>query len=374
MILGINTIGTRGGGCETVLNSLLRGLEKSEYCRSLISHVFVFTLPKETYDFTYKTKDNFIKIIYCSRLTDNAIIRYAWLNVSFSKLVRNHKCDIVLNMSGVAGSLPITQAIFLQNSIYFSAEAIQTYFTKNVPIEKKLRKSIEIPLFKYFLRSSCKKSETLIVQSNIMKNWVEQEIDSAVGKVQVVRPAVPLMLMREFTTPIVGSESRTTFLYIGNDEPYKNLKIIFETAKRCHSHQPNWTFCLTTKKPKNFPEELTKNVRFLGSLGKQELLSEIENATALIMPSLVETVGLPLIEAHECGLPIVVADRPYAKELCGSAAIYFDPLDPQSLENALESIRKKSPENKRNVLLNTTSEEIFAESMLRGLKIGADEK
>ena len=371
MILGINTIGTRGGGCETVLNSLLRGLEKSEYCRSSISHVLVFTLPKNVFDFTYKSGGGFIETVYCSRFTDNALIRYAWLNTVFRKLVRNYRCDVILNMSGVAGSVPVPQAIFLQNSIYFSSEAIGTYFTKDVPIKKKLRKAIEIPLFKYFLKSSCQKSETLIVQSKVMKSWVERDIGSAIGKVRVVRPATPLMPARTLPTPVQKNESKKNVLYIGNDEPYKNLKIIFDTAKRCLFHKPDWIFCCTTKKPKNFPDELTKNVVFLGNLEKQELFKEMENASALIMPSLVETVGLPMIEAHEFGLPLVVADRPYAQELCGSAATYFDPADSVSLKNALEDIGKKIQKNNQTVMLNTTSEDVFAESILRELQTTA---
>ena len=372
MILGINTIGTRGGGCETVLNSLLRGLENSEYCRSLISHVFVFTLPKNVFDFTFKSDDGFIETIYCSRFTDNALIRYAWLNTAFRKRVRYYRCNVILNMSGVAGSLPVPQAIFLQNSIYFSPEAIGTYFTQDVPIRRKLRKAIEIPLFKYFLKSSCQKSETLIVQSKIMKSWVERDIDAAIGKVRVVRPATPLMPARTRSLPIRKNVLRKKFLYIGNDQPYKNLKIIFDTARRCVLRRPNWIFCCTTKKPTNYPNELTKNVVFLGNLEKQELLKEMENASALIMPSLVETVGLPIIEAYEFGLPLVVADRPYAHELCGSAATYFDPIDSGSLENALEAIGHNIQKNNQAAILNTTSEEVFAESILRELQTASN--
>jgi glycosyltransferase involved in cell wall biosynthesis len=56
------------------------------------------------------------------------------------------------------------------------------------------------------------------------------------------------------------------------------------------------------------------------------------------MPSIVETVGLPMLEAAACGLPVVAADRPYARDVCAEAAAYFDPLDPKSLAATLETV------------------------------------
>jgi glycosyltransferase involved in cell wall biosynthesis len=40
------------------------------------------------------------------------------------------------------------------------------------------------------------------------------------------------------------------------------------------------------------------------------------------------------------GLPIVAADLPYARDICGDGAIYFDPHDPGSLQVALLRFRE----------------------------------
>lgn len=361
MILGINAIGTRGGGCETVLRSLLRGLEKSNHCRSGISKVIVFTLPKKSYGFVY-SKDEFVKVVHCPWVTDNAVLRYVWMNRAFNKLVHRYKCDAVINMGGIAGALSIPQSIFLQNSLYFSTEAINTYFQKDVSLKKKIRKYIEIPLFKYFLRSSCRKAKDIVVQSNTMKQWLERDIDNAIGKVRVVRPAVPLIQQAGVSKPTIKTHVRKVFLYVGNDEPYKNLKIIFSLAEKCSTDHPDWEFCLTTTRPRNVSYNVSSNVRFLGNISKNDLFQEMKNATALLMPSLVETVGLPLIEAHAIGLPIVVADRAYARELCASAATYFDPLSVNALQKALEEI--DCQDFRKHTKLNVTDEETFAEEML----------
>jgi glycosyltransferase involved in cell wall biosynthesis len=76
----------------------------------------------------------------------------------------------------------------------------------------------------------------------------------------------------------------------------------------------------------------------LGYLPQDALWTEYARAKALVMPSLVETIGLPLIEAMQSDLPVLVADRPYAREVCGAAALYFDPNDRQSFCDALRRL------------------------------------
>ena len=55
----------------------------------------------------------------------------------------------------------------------------------------------------------------------------------------------------------------------------------------------------------------------------------------MIFPSLCETLGLPLQEAMSAGLPVLAADLPYAREVCGDYASYFNPRDVDSIEKAI---------------------------------------
>jgi len=42
------------------------------------------------------------------------------------------------------------------------------------------------------------------------------------------------------------------------------------------------------------------------------------------------------------GTPVVAADRPYAHDVCGDAAVYFDPLDPASLASAVARLAEEA--------------------------------
>ena len=78
---------------------------------------------------------------------------------------------------------------------------------------------------------------------------------------------------------------------------------------------------------------------FAGQLDHAECLAEYEKADALVFPSFLESYGLPLVEAMVMGLPIVAADLPYARVLCGDEAIYFDPDSPAALVAACKTLR-----------------------------------
>lgn len=80
---------------------------------------------------------------------------------------------------------------------------------------------------------------------------------------------------------------------------------------------------------------------YRGKIGPQEMVALYASSDALLFPSLEESYGLPLVEAMFLGLPIVCADRAYARNLCGSEAIYFDPRSPKSLRDAVLELKAR---------------------------------
>ena len=65
-------------------------------------------------------------------------------------------------------------------------------------------------------------------------------------------------------------------------------------------------------------------------------LNELYNACdVLLLPSLYEGFGFPIIEAFATGLPVVASDIPTIKEIAGNAAVLCDPRD---LDNLKEGI------------------------------------
>jgi glycosyltransferase involved in cell wall biosynthesis len=77
--------------------------------------------------------------------------------------------------------------------------------------------------------------------------------------------------------------------------------------------------------------EISDAVEVVGPLEKEETQQLYRDADIFVFPSLTESFGFPLVEAMAHGLPIVAADTPVNREICGEAALYFRPLDPEDL-------------------------------------------
>ncbi len=63
-------------------------------------------------------------------------------------------------------------------------------------------------------------------------------------------------------------------------------------------------------------------VRFVAQLERDELVSILQAAKALLQPSYAEGFGLPVLEATACGCPVVASDIPPLREVLGDAALF----------------------------------------------------
>lgn len=72
-------------------------------------------------------------------------------------------------------------------------------------------------------------------------------------------------------------------------------------------------------------------LRHLGFVDERDLPALYAGATLFIYPSIYEGFGLPPLEAMASGTPVIVASRSCLPEVCGEAAAYVDPEDPEQL-------------------------------------------
>jgi glycosyltransferase involved in cell wall biosynthesis len=75
----------------------------------------------------------------------------------------------------------------------------------------------------------------------------------------------------------------------------------------------------------------------------------LANAWALVIPTLAEGAGLPVLEALQEGIPVVSSDIPIAREmigLSGGQALWFDPKNPADLAARLAELESDYPRHK----------------------------
>jgi glycosyltransferase involved in cell wall biosynthesis len=81
--------------------------------------------------------------------------------------------------------------------------------------------------------------------------------------------------------------------------------------------------------------ESTARIGFTGYVTDRQLAACYSCASVFAFPSLFEGFGIPLLEAMAHGVPIACSQAGAFPEVCGDAALYFDPLEVDSIADAL---------------------------------------
>ena len=73
----------------------------------------------------------------------------------------------------------------------------------------------------------------------------------------------------------------------------------------------------------------------LGQVSTDVMKALYRHALGFVFPTLYEGFGMPILEAMRYQLPVACSDLPVLREVAGDAALYFDPLDEQSMAHAI---------------------------------------
>lgn len=141
------------------------------------------------------------------------------------------------------------------------------------------------------------------------------------------------------------------FLYVGNAYPHKNLERLVEAFNQFYheilrSDQDNIKLVLVGKEDyfyKRLKERIKsmnmqESVLLYGQVTDEELGYLYKNAKALILPSIMEGFGLPVLEAMAEKCLVVCSDIPSFREICKDTAIYFNPKDIEDIKRVLRSV------------------------------------
>ena len=141
----------------------------------------------------------------------------------------------------------------------------------------------------------------------------------------------------------LGVRERPYFVALGNLTINKNIAVALEATERL----PNVLLVVVGSANQRvfanvLGEQASDRVMFTGRLDDAEVRGLLSNATALLFPSLYEGFGIPPLEAMVNGCPVIASDIPPVREVCGDAASYFDPHNPEQLAAAMKAVLSES--------------------------------
>lgn len=122
------------------------------------------------------------------------------------------------------------------------------------------------------------------------------------------------------------------FLYVGDDEPRKNLGLLLEAHARYRAQAGDGALDLVLAGRAGAHQE---GVR---CEPRPDLAALLGGAAALVHPSLHEGFGLTPLEAMHAGVPVVAARSAGVVETCAGAVLYVDPYDAGALAHELARV------------------------------------
>jgi glycosyltransferase involved in cell wall biosynthesis len=322
MIVAVDAVGAKHSGAATVLRALLDAALELDW----IGQVAVFCSPRGMRDFQLPQSPRLVELEVPSA-DSGGLGRVMWHRVGLPAAVGRHRAAALLCLSG-GGEAPrsVPTVTFIQQSLPFSDEALRT-----LPLVTRARMAV----IKQMMRRSCDRAAAVVVQTATMKESVTAAFALDPTKVHVVEPGPSLPPGGVDGAPAAMSSvpADRRILYVGNASSYKNLGVLAPALASIRLRFPDATLFATL--PVGHPLRREPGVVAVGTLGPDELAAYYRAASVLVMPSLVETVGLPMLEAASVATAVVAADRPYARDVCGDTALFFDPLRPDSLALAI---------------------------------------
>lgn len=246
---------------------------------------------------------------------------YLWRHVSAG--------DVVVCFHGLMPLFPLKGDVmlFLQNRIIISDESLSTYRFKT-----RLRLYFE----RLLLRKTSHRARRIVVQTPSMAAQAARALGLLPGSI-VVCPFVG-----NIVRPSAALEKRFDFVYVASADPHKNHLRLLEAWCRLAAEDIRPHLALTLPEAsevavaaEKLRERYDLRLTNLGVLPVEGIAALYTQSNALIYPSLIESLGLPLLEAHHHGLPVLAGELDYVRDVVEPAET-FDPMSAVSISRAVK--------------------------------------
>ncbi|MGM0574761.1 MAG: glycosyltransferase [Myxococcota bacterium] len=187
----------------------------------------------------------------------------------------------------------------------------------------------KMDLMAAYLRAGLRSVDRITVQSEHMRAAFAERWSFPPERIDVVPSAIQGAARRVAAAPEPPIAKRPFLCYVSSGGPHKNHRVLAGAMAALRRSHPDLR-CVVTVEPAEVPD-LVDEAGFLGVLDRfdfrgtlppDETMALLRRSTVAVIPSKLESFGIPYHEAMALGLPVVAADRPCAREPLGDAARY----------------------------------------------------
>jgi glycosyltransferase involved in cell wall biosynthesis len=179
-----------------------------------------------------------------------------------------------------------------------------------------------------------------------VKDDIQRFLGVESGRIAVI-PAPPVSLFRNERADVSHLQQvcqrlslpEQFLLYPAQFNPHKNHVRLIEAFAIVARQYPDCHLLLTGERRLEFSRvmsrveelKLSARVKHLGQIDVSDLVAVYKLATLVVIPTLFESISIPMYEAFSLGVPVCASNVLALPEQAGDAAVLFDPMSVQDM-------------------------------------------
>ncbi len=273
-----------------------------------------------------------------------------WYDVRVPAVLKKIKADVFVSPDGfcsLATKLPQVLVVHDLTFLHYP-----NFFKKS-----------HLLFYKRYTPKWIAKAKVVATLSHFSKEDITAHYKTAAKKITVIGSASaaifkPVGWQQKEAIKEKYSGGKEYFFYNGSIHPRKNVVNLlkaFSLFKKRQLSNMQLVLCGPMDWQTNDFEEKLATYKYRSDVQLLGLVPEIVQAQltaaayAVVYTSLWEGFGLPIVQAMQCGVPVITSNTSSMPEVGGAAALYADPNNPDEIASQMKLIYKD--ENLRNEMI-----------------------
>jgi glycosyltransferase involved in cell wall biosynthesis len=345
----INALASTAGGGITYLRNVLPRLNRYDQQ----NQYFVLAPPEVARGYADMNEGRVTVEAVATR--GGAIGRMLWEQTRLHRFIRSRKIDALVSLGNFALlGARVPQILFNRNDLYFSLE-----FERDLKSRKLYGALVGHYLKSWIARISIKRAEINVAPTAAFADRIRAHDGLSEMNFEVLPfgfdPDIFTDCVDSLTEPqramLRSGEDCRRLLFVSHYNYFRNFETLIHALpiikqKIAEFEGKKVMLALTTDIKRGVVYggyDATSAAELIDDLGVRDdiamlgaveygKLSQVYRACdVFVCPSYSESFGHTLLEAMASGLPVVSADRPVHREVCGNAAVYFDTFSEKDL-------------------------------------------
>lgn len=316
----VNGISSKSAGGLSILTNFLKTASANQD-----SFEYVVATPSITvYEAFNSDRIQIVPLGWRSRASLVPVMSISYL----PKVAKKFGCDLIFNLSDIPLKTELPQVFLFDWPYAIYPDSIvwsrMSWFDHT-------RRTLKLGCFKRLLRNV----DIAIAQSNLVREKIETQYGFSDS---LVIPNIgQIDKLRAHNVCDFGLGDGVKCLFLSRYYSHKNFEILIPLAEIIKERNYETKIIITldqndSQRARKFLSSIKEKkldgvVQNIGPVPLDQVFNLFNQVDALLMPTLLETMGLTYLEAMHCGKLVFTSDLAFAHAVCGDAAIYFDPLD-----------------------------------------------